>query len=38
VQIRPIDVDDVEEFGRWYAITREAWLFERPDAPVWSRR
>jgi GNAT superfamily N-acetyltransferase len=38
VQIRPIDVDDAEEFGRWYAITREAWLFERPDAPVWSQR
>jgi GNAT superfamily N-acetyltransferase len=37
VQIRPIDVDDAEEFRRWYAITREAWLFQRPDAPVWSQ-
>jgi GNAT superfamily N-acetyltransferase len=37
VQIRPIDVDDSDEFGRWSAITREALLFERPDAPVWSQ-
>jgi GNAT superfamily N-acetyltransferase len=36
-QIRPIDVDDAEEFQRWYAVVREALLFERPDAPVWSR-
>jgi GNAT superfamily N-acetyltransferase len=37
VQIRPIDVDDLAQFRRWYAITREAWLFQRPDAPVWSQ-
>jgi GNAT superfamily N-acetyltransferase len=37
VQIRPIDVDDPAEFQSWYAITREALLFERPDAPVWSQ-
>jgi GNAT superfamily N-acetyltransferase len=37
VQVRPIDVDDPAEFQRWYATTREALLFERPDAPVWSR-
>jgi GNAT superfamily N-acetyltransferase len=36
VRIRPIHVDDPAEFGRWYAITRQALLFERPDAPVWS--
>jgi GNAT superfamily N-acetyltransferase len=37
VQIRPIDVDDPAEFLRWYAITREALLVERPDPPVWSQ-
>jgi GNAT superfamily N-acetyltransferase len=37
VQIRPIDVDDPADIRRWYAITREALLFERPDAPVWSQ-
>jgi GNAT superfamily N-acetyltransferase len=37
LQIRAIDVDDAAEFRRWYAISREALLFERPDAPVWSQ-
>ncbi len=35
---RPLDLADPDEFRRWYAILREAELFERPEAPMWSER
>lgn len=37
MQIREIDVYDDADFYRAYDIQRAADLFERPDAPVWSR-
>jgi GNAT superfamily N-acetyltransferase len=36
VDTRTIDLDDTEEFRRCYEIMREAELFERPSAPMWS--
>jgi GNAT superfamily N-acetyltransferase len=36
MEIRELDVNDDELFHRCYAIMREAELFERPEAPMWS--
>lgn len=38
MQIKPIDVHADPEFHRFYEILREADLFERPNAPMWSER
>lgn len=36
MEIREIDVQDDEQFHRFYEILRAAELFERPDLPTWS--
>lgn len=38
MQIREIDVHDDADFFRSYEIQVAASLFERPDAPIWSRQ
>jgi GNAT superfamily N-acetyltransferase len=38
VYTRPVDLSAPDEFRRCYSILREAELFERPDAPMWSER
>lgn len=38
MRIREIDVHDDKEFHDFYAVMRDASLYQRPDAPMWSER
>jgi len=38
VEIRQLDVHDDAQFHDFYLTRREALLYQRPDAPVWSER
>jgi uncharacterized protein YfaT (DUF1175 family) len=38
VQIRELDVEDDGQFHDFFVTMRDALLYQRPDAPMWSER